>query len=1034
MRITRCAFVVAVLSTLVLTSMCFAASADRITSPIVAAQTTRVANGVPLQAKAKFDQGRVDPNLQLPYITLLTVPTPAQHKALNELLANQQKPHSASYHKWLTPEEYADQFGLSQNDIGKLTAWLKSQGFSVVRTARARNWIVFKGTAAQVEKTFQTEIHTFKVDGETHFSNTSKPAIPAALKGVVTGFRGMNNFRPRPYVQRSKPQYAFPYQSSNYIFLAPGDLATIYNVNALYTASTPIDGTGQSVAVFGQTGIFLDDITNFRTNFGLSAISCPTVVGIITSCNTSNFSYLLVNGSATNLTTGGVLDEADIDIEYSGAIAPNAQIIYVNATDPNGGGVWDGWYYGVDNVTAPVMSLSYGLCELGEAANAFQGATGEFTFTSDEAELAQANSEGITFMNSSGDAGSATCDGAGNPGLAQDGYSVSYPASSVYITAVGGTLIPAAVPDEYNDTYFGSTNGSSGGSALSYVPEQPWNDDQELGLECASTNPPGFCADYGVTDWASAQTVFGTIAGGGGMSNCIAVDDVNGVCTGGFAQPSWQAGLNFSAINPSGAGLATSTLTRAVPDVSLLASPNRPGYVFCTQNFAGSTAKGSSCGSPTTGIVDMLTTCFNTNEGCSIAGGTSFASPIFAGMVALMNQDIVASGGVAGIGNINPTLYSLAATPGYFNPVTTGAGGDCTPNDPDCGTYSIGIWCAAGQPSSGLVGGSWPTAMQCPSTGNALLDLDSFNYDATTSYNLAVGLGSPNAANLVPAVAAAVVGSQGTAVTITCSDGCTQTNPVSAGVPQAYSFSIAPTIGSTFGANVSFSCSISPSDPTLTSSACTFSPSSVASGTSGAQTIGVTVATAGPNTGDRPANRKRADNRMPLLPFTLPIAGLVVVGFAGRKWSKYSVIASLCLALVMAGLLVACSSNSTGGGTSVSGVTASPASVYPNNTGWPSQTSSVTVTTNDPKGVTWTAGLGTIVSTGANTATYTAPTIASGLPASDTITATSVTNTSVSASGSITLTPATVPGTYTVTVTATSGSNTTTTNLTMVVQ
>ncbi len=743
----------AILSTLILTSICATASPDRITSPIVAAQTARVAAGVPMQAKPQFDQGRVDPNFELPYITLLTVPTPAQHKALNKLLTDQQDPHFVSYHKWLTPEDYADQFGLSQNDIGKLTAWLKSQGFTIVRTARARDFIVFKGTAAQVEMTFQTEIHTFKVNGETHFSNISKPAIPAALKGVVTGFRGMNNFWPRPYVQRSKPQYTFPFQSSNYIFLAPGDLATLYNVNALYNASTPINGSGQSVAVFGQTGIYLDDISNFRTNFGLSAISCSTVSGIISPpCNTSNFQYVLVNGSAFSLTTGGVLDEADIDIEYSGAIAPNAQIIYVNATDPNGGGVWDSWYYAVDNVTAQVMSLSYGLCELGEAANAFQGATGEFTFTSDEAELAQANVEGITFMNSSGDAGTATCDGAGDPSPAQYGYAVSYPASSVYVTAVGGTLIPAAVPDEYNSTYFGSTNGSSGGSALSYIPEQPWNDDQELGLECASSNPPGFCADYGITDWASAQAVLGTIAGGGGMSNCVALDS-NGVCTGGFPQPAWQAGLDFNAINPSGAGLANSTLTRAVPDVSLLASPNRPGYVFCTQKFAGSTAKGSSCDSPTTGIVDMLNGCFAGTGNCSIAGGTSFASPIFAGMVALMNQDAVIHGGKKGLGNINSTLYSLAATtPNAFNSVATGAGENCTPNDKNCGTYSNGIWCGAGQPSSGLIGGTWPRTMRCPSTGNALLSFDSFNYDATTSYNLAVGLGSPNLNNLATAL------------------------------------------------------------------------------------------------------------------------------------------------------------------------------------------------------------------------------------------------------------------------------------------
>ena len=1025
MRTFRSASVFVILSTLALTSVCFAAAPDRINSAITAA-TVRLSHGVPLEAQSKYDQGPVSPSLQLPYITLLTVPSAAQQKALNQLLADQQNPQSASYHKWLTPEEYADQFGLSSNDISKLTAWLKSQGFTIVRTARGRNWIVFSGSAAQVQRTFHTQIHNFKVGDEMHFSNVTPPSIPSALSGIVTGFRGFSNFRPKSQAKRAAyPNYTFTSGGNTYAFIAPGDIATIYDVKPLYTATPPIDGTGQSVAVMGQTGIYQSDLTNFRQNFGLSAISCTASSDVITACNTSNFGYVLVNGSATNIY--GDLTEADIDLEWSGATARGAQIIFVTSTDPSGNGVWDSWYYAVDNKTAPVITMSYTVVggELGEAGNT---GTGEFTYSSDEAELAKANSEGITFMNSSGDSGAAAGDDGSN--IAVNGYSVNYPSSSVYVTAVGGTLIPAIEPDEYSSTYFGSTNGTDGGSALSYIPEQPWNDAQEFGLECSQASPPSFCTNNGITDWATAQSVIGISAGGGGVSNCVTID-ANGVCTAGFPQPSWQSSLSLSAINPTGAGQASSTPTRLVPDVSLLASANFPGYLICTQ-INGPSGGGSSCDSPTTGITDMLTACFAGTGPCTIYGGTSVSAPIFAGMVALLNQDVVSNGGTAGFGNINPTLYTTAAnaSASAFHAVTSSTGAN-----------SDGAWCTPGTPTSGVTGDPWPAAMQCPSSGaNAgFLGFSDNNFDPTTNYSLTVGLGSPDLNNLATAVVATLSGD----FNITTSGTTTQTVLAGQTTP-VYTFTVNPASGTTFGKAVNFSCSFSPTDPTLTNSSCVFtdtttSTTGIPAGATGTQTITMALVTVGPNPNPsaRKGQHRRADNRLPWLPLTLPIAGVVVAGFAGRKMSKYSMVGSLCLALVMAGLLIACGSSSHP--ISVTGVTATPSSLFPNDTAdaWPSQTSNISVTiTNDSqnKGVTWTAGLGTIVSTGTNTATYTAPQIVAGLPASDTITATSVADSTKSASGSIALTPATVPGTYTVTVTGTEGTNTHTQQVTLTVQ
>src|SRR5271169_6819937 len=164
-------FAALILCFLILSALSFAAAPDRITGQVVSGQLVRLSAGVPMQARSQNDQGAVDPSLRLGYMTLLTVPSASQQKAINQLLTQQQDPHSAQYHQWLTPEQYADRFGLSASDVQKLTTWLQSQGFTVVRVARARNFIVFSGTAAQAGKAFQTEIHSFDTNGEKRFSN-----------------------------------------------------------------------------------------------------------------------------------------------------------------------------------------------------------------------------------------------------------------------------------------------------------------------------------------------------------------------------------------------------------------------------------------------------------------------------------------------------------------------------------------------------------------------------------------------------------------------------------------------------------------------------------------------------------------------------------------------------------------------------------------------------------------------------------------------------------------------------------------------
>jgi len=718
MRIVRSLLAFLVASTL-LTAICFAEAPDRI-GTIDSSKVVPLPSQVQRKAKPEFDLGRMDGSLQL-HVTLLTVPTPSQAKALKQLLEEQQNPQSPYFHKWLTPAQFADRFGLSRRDIQKAAAWLNSQGFKVERVANGRNWIVFSGTASQIESAFRTEIHHYNVNGEMHFANSAPPSIPAALSGVATGFLGLSDFGPKPMVRKAlprarnvRPNY-YDANTGDGNFLGPGDIATIYDLTPLYSATTPIDGTGEKLVIVGQTDVYLADLVNFRAGFTLPAIfsGCTATSGVLTACtasSTANFQY--VQNSATDFGVSlNDLTEADLDLEWSAATARGAQIIYVNTpAPPNGNGVTGSLNYAIDNSLAPVISMSYGSCEWGDGGYIEVTSGGVTVPGPGEIELMKANSEGITVLNSSGDDGAAECDGG--PTLATGGLGVSYPASSPEVTGVGGTAIPYVDLTTSASTYWNTSNGANGDSAKSGVvfPETAWNEDEELSTSFGNTQ-----LYWQTTGYIISET-------GGGVSNCALQNAAFTLCVSGFPVPAWQSGLSFPTPPP--------TTGRYSPDVSLLASPDFPGYVYCTPLEELSTTSpydtetASSCATSIAAAVNGVVSGSNYVVQPSVVGGTSASAPVFAGMVTMLNQYLNATG----LGNINPTLYKLAATPanGAFHKVITGdnmvyCSGD-TPN-PD---YEIN------------------SAYLCPGLTSTtdLFGWTASNADATTGYNLVTGLGS----------------------------------------------------------------------------------------------------------------------------------------------------------------------------------------------------------------------------------------------------------------------------------------------------
>ena len=416
---------------------------NRVTERITTSQRFRLTGNVHPKALPEYDQGPVDPNLQLPRVTIVLQPTAAQQAALDQLLRDQQDPASPNYHRWLAPEEYADRFGVSQSDVNQIVAWLKSQNLTVLGIARGRDWIAVNGSAAAVEQAFDVPIHHYLVNGRTHFANASEPSVPAALRGMVAAIHGLNDFRLKPASRpRSVPGGSTPQYNASLCgghCLGPNDIATIYNLSALQNAGTT--GAGQKIAVAGQTQIRLADIEQFRSFFNLPA-NDPQVV--------------LVPGATDPGVVSGDLSEADLDVEMAGAVAQNATVIYVYSSD-----VMASAQYAIDQNLAPVLSISYGDCEAAYAS----------ADVANLQKMAQrANAQGMTWFAASGDSGATDCVGDTFAG-ANSIVSVDLPAGLPQVTGVGGTEF-----SEGAGNYWNATNNSSNGSALSYIPEIAWND------------------------------------------------------------------------------------------------------------------------------------------------------------------------------------------------------------------------------------------------------------------------------------------------------------------------------------------------------------------------------------------------------------------------------------------------------------------------------------------------------------------------------------------------------------------------------
>src|SRR5271154_378985 len=489
-------------------------------------------------ARPEFDQGALGDATPLGRIVLLLQRSPEQETALQQLIDQQQDKSSSTYHQWLTPETFGAAFGPSDRDLSTVTAWLLGHGFSDIHVNAARTRIEFSGTAGMVHAAFRTNMHRYTVGGEQHFANASDPTIPAALAPVVAGIASLNNFPRRASSHKvgnfrhdaatnlttRLPDVAQPTftinESGNVSYgVTPYDFATIYNVLPLWNSSTPIDGTGQTIAIVGQTDINPADFVNFRKLFGLPLGNTATPTG-------TEYLNIIYNGPNPGVT--GDEGEADIDTQWSAAVAKRATIDYVvsQGTEVTQGTDLSAIYI-IDNNLAPVMSYSYGQCELflGTSGNAFYKALWQ-----------QAAAQGITVLLASGDSGAAGCDNAGVQG-ASNGLAVNGLASTPYNIAVGGTDF--YMPNG-GTAYWNSTNNvTTQASAKGYIPEIPWNESCTNSVFSTTGTFSGQTPEQVCNSaTASSQGLLSVVATGGGPSSRVQSSGSAGSYKGGYAKPS----------------------------------------------------------------------------------------------------------------------------------------------------------------------------------------------------------------------------------------------------------------------------------------------------------------------------------------------------------------------------------------------------------------------------------------------------------------------------------------------------------------
>jgi subtilase family serine protease len=553
-------------------------------------------DSIPRLAMPEYDQGEAPASTEMAHVRFFLERAPEQEAALDNYLAGLIDSSSPNYHEWLTPEQFGRRYGVADGDIAAIEKWLQAEGLTVVAVPRGRTSIEFSGTIGLIEQVLRTSIHTFKNGDEEFLANVTDPSIPAAFAGVVTGIVDLNTIPPesdlvrgpsghfdpatkhlvRTAAERAEPLYTGTRNGEPFLYIVPGDVATMYNtpnktLNANFAGGASYDGTGVTIGIIGEAPFVSSDtaiVANWRKLF------LPSTYPL----------HLTVTN--VGATSSNELDEAFLDLETAGGVAPGSALHFYTSNES----ILPAITQALEDNSVDILSVSFGKCEQ-TAGNAFNQTI--------LADWQQAAVQGIAVTVSAGDTGSARCDQNGS-NEASTGLAVNAYASTPYNIAVGGTDTYGLVKDfsEYVDPASSDSSKSHYRTVLNPIPESIWNNSQDS----PDAVPGPIAKAVAYTDTTSA--------GGGGASSC-STQSTAGKCTAGYAKPSWQAGKGVPADH-----------VRDLPDLALMSGigADNAAWLVCSTDL-GNCAVESGGQFFFSGI-----------------GGTSVAAPAFAGMLALVEQ------------------------------------------------------------------------------------------------------------------------------------------------------------------------------------------------------------------------------------------------------------------------------------------------------------------------------------------------------------------------------------------------------------
>ena len=426
--------------------------------------------------------------------------------------------------------------------------------------------------------------------------------MPAAFQNLVSYIGGLTSvpnhsfFRTETHTAPAQAGVAGVHPnltaSATTHFVTPLDFAQIYDIPSAAT------GSGQKVMIIGGSRLNPADLSYWETDTALAGYTPNYIVG--------------TGFTDPGQTNDDNMGEGTLDFERVYGTAPGAQVDQVIAKNwLNGTTNQQLVLYAINTVNDPVMSLSFGACELDQPAGYVK---------QEDAMYSQAAAQGISVLVSSGDAGVAGCEAHDSAPVAPQVASISDICASSYVTCVGGT--------EFNDTanpatYWASTNGYGFLSALGYIPEGAWNE--------PSTT--------------STATPFVVAASGGGPSTII-------------TKPTWQIGTGVPADG-----------FRDTPDISFAAA-GHDGYFSCLA-YAGTATQNSGCVPAANGSFGFIVFSGTSASAPSMAGVAALLDAklgarqgnlnptlykLAASSPAAFHDATIASSGVSGCSTATPSL------------------------------------------------------------------------------------------------------------------------------------------------------------------------------------------------------------------------------------------------------------------------------------------------------------------------------------------------------------------------------------------